>query len=188
MAYYCLYSGKKDNIDRTIGLTNIKYALQNRTGEYAKAMYEDIQEIIRCYKSGTYKATIIMSGAVLEAFLLDWLSENDGVDYFVEPFLKEEVGENGLVFYRATSNLNDYINAIAAIEAPEWMEEKEKAHRIRKSRNVVHMKAFLKEEKDINEETCKDVIGYLQDIINKRIEEKCASLQLNYADYIIRKW
>lgn len=50
-------------------------------------MKEDIKELDACFASGAYKATLILTGSVLEAFLLDWLSEIDGKNYFEEPYI-----------------------------------------------------------------------------------------------------
>jgi hypothetical protein len=68
--------------------------------------------------------------------------------------------------------LSVYIDQIKEIERPDWMDSSEKAHFIRKSRNSVHAKVCLKEEIDINEETCSKVISYLTEIINSRMEKR----------------
>jgi hypothetical protein len=52
------------------------------------------------------------------------------------------------------------------------------AHRIRKGRNIVHPKCFIKSDKEIDEKTCKEVISYLEDIINKRIEAKLKNVEV----------
>ena len=44
----------------------------------------DMRELNACYKAKAYKATLILAGSILEAFLIDWLSEYDGVNYFDE--------------------------------------------------------------------------------------------------------
>ena len=47
------------------------------------------------------------------------------------------------------------------------MEEASKAHEIRKKRNLVHAKLCLKSD-EINEAVCREVIGYLEDVIKTR--------------------
>lgn len=160
-------------------LIKIKYAIKYREMEYAKAMQDDIQELRRCFDAKAYKSTLIMAGSILEAFLLDWLSEIDQEDYFKKSYCKKVVGDGGFESYKATSSLSDYIDAIAEIQAPEWLEEKNKAHKIRKGRNVVHPKCFIKSDREIDEKTCKEVISYLEDIINKRIEAKLKNIEVN---------
>ncbi|MBR1441020.1 MAG: hypothetical protein IJ589_07345, partial [Lachnospiraceae bacterium] len=93
------------------------------------SMKEDIKELDSCFSSGAYKATLILAGSVLEAFLLDWLSEIDGKNYFEEPY---EINGKKCEF------LSVYIDQIKEIERPDWMEPSEKDHFISKSRNSVH--------------------------------------------------
>ena len=53
------------------------------------------------------------------------------------------------------------------IERPNWIEEAEKAHEIRNKRNLVHAKLCMKSD-DVNEETCRQVIEYLKDVLKTR--------------------
>lgn len=122
----------------------------------------DIDELKRCYKIGAYKATLILAGSVLEAFLIDWLSEIKGINYFNSDTRKNP---------SHPANLVDYINAIKAIKKPHWMEEANKAHTIRLKRNVVHAKLCMKNTTEINAETCRMVIEYLMDIISTRYRD-----------------
>lgn len=78
-----------------------------------------------------YSATIVM-GSVLEAFLIDWLSEIDGKDYFNEPYLIPEKGNK-------RAGLIDYIDIIQK-KRPDWVDGAKKATNIRKKRNTVHAK------------------------------------------------
>ena len=54
------------------------------------------------------------------------------------------------------------------IKRPSWMREADKAHTIRKKRNVVHAKLCMSQTMQINADTCKMVIEYLMDIISTR--------------------
>lgn len=110
------------------------------------SMKEDIQELDICYASGAYKATLILSGSILEAFLLDWLSEIDGRNYFEEPYKIKVRKEDGTYRWEKKEQLNVYIEQIKELEKPDWMEPSEKAHFIRESRNSVHAKVCLKKE------------------------------------------
>ena len=125
----------------------------------------DISELEKCFGCGAYKATLIMAGSVLEAFLIDWLGELNGTNYFNEDYI---VQDRRFPNRRKRADLIDYIDAIEAIKRPEWMEEAEKAHKIRKDRNMVHAKLCLNSNRGIDEETCREVIGYLREIIETR--------------------
>ena len=120
-----------------------------------KIILADFDEVKRCYEVEAYKATLILAGSILEAFLIDWLSEINNVDYFrYNP--------------SAPDNLVGYINAIKEIKKPSWMEEADKANTIREKRNIVHAKLCMKNTTEINAETCRMVIAYLEDIISTR--------------------
>lgn len=125
----------------------------------AKMLTEDIEEINSCYKVKAYKATLILAGSVLEAFLIDWLSEIEHRNYFNVEYV---------VPGKKHPELYDYINAISEIKKPEWMIESQNAHEIRTKRNLVHAKLCLKKSNEINDETCKKVIEYLSGIIETR--------------------
>lgn len=122
----------------------------------------DIDELKKCYRCGAYKATLVLAGSVLEAFLTDWLSEIDGIDYF-------SVDTRNNPSY--PSDLKGFINAIKIIKRPSWMREADKAHTIRKKRNVVHAKLCMSQTMQINADTCKMVIEYLMDIISTRYRD-----------------
>ena len=69
------------------------------------------------------------------------------------------------------ADLIDYINEIKYIERPHWIDEANKAHEIRKKRNLVHAKLGINSD-ETNEETCRMVIDYLRDVIKTRgVEE-----------------
>ncbi len=124
---------------------------------------EDLKELNSCYKVKAYKATLILAGSILEAVLIDWLSEIKGIDYFENDY---SVKDKRTGKYRK-ANLCDYINEIKYIERPNWMIQADKAHEIRKKRNLVHAKLCLKSD-DINEKVCQEVIVYLKDILKTR--------------------
>lgn len=123
---------------------------------------EDIKELNICYSGGAYKATLILAGSIMEAILIDWLSEINQEDYFKHDYMVEKYGR------KQRGDLIDYINAIKEINRPHWMVEADYAHSIRKKRNLVHAKLCLKDDVAINDETCKEVIAYLKQIIRSR--------------------
>ena len=68
----------------------------------------DLTELRLCIKSRAYKAAIIMAGSILEAFLIDWLCEIDGKDYFSEDYIVIDKKYN----HPRRADLKDYINEI----------------------------------------------------------------------------
>lgn len=128
-----------------------------------KFLKEDIKELNTCFEHKAYKATLILAGSILEAVLIDWLSEIYGKNYFKVVLMNSNGRE---------ANLIDYINKIKGLKKPHWYHEAEKANEIRKSRNLVHAKLCLKEKTEINEDLCKEVIRYLIDVIKSRNSTK----------------
>ena len=159
-------------LPQTDDILKIKAQLYVSQSKEYKQVYElmlnDLNEIKSCLSVKAYKAAIILSGSVLEAFLLDWLSDRDGRDYFEEPYMIEVMGEDEKIHREKRSDLSTYIEQIKEIEKPNWMESSEKAHFIRRKRNNVHARLCLKEGTGINEKTCLSVIEYLREIIDTR--------------------
>ncbi len=124
---------------------------------------KDLTELRLCFKSKAYKAAIIMAGSILEAFLIDWLSEIDGKNYFKENY---EVYDKHLGI-RKRADLFDYINSIQALQKSSWNDAAKKATEIRKKRNLVHAKLYITES-EISKEICTEVINYLEYIVNTR--------------------
>lgn len=114
---------------------------------------KDLTELRLCFKAKAYKATIIMAGSILEAFLIDWLSEIDGINYFNK---KEE--RYGLLYY---------INRIHNLKKSTWDDAAKKAKKIRIKRNLVHAKLYI-DDNDISKETCTEVINYLEYVVKTR--------------------
>ena len=150
-------------------LDDARKVLAIRYERIDKMVNEDLGELERCLNVHAYKSVLILAGSVLEAFLLDWLSERDGRDYMTEPFYiykwNRKTQKNERI---QTSDLRDYINSIAELKRPEWMLDN--THTIRKRRNLVHARLQLNEDAEINSEMCSEVIGYLKDVIKKRQE------------------
>ena len=124
------------------------------------AFHGDLLELDKCFNAKAYKATLILAGSILEAFLIDWLSEIDGIDYFENPYIK-----NG----KQKDTLYEYIKSIEEINHPDWMKESEKALVIKDKRNLVHAKLCLNSNVSIDEKICREVITYLKEIIDARL-------------------
>lgn len=120
---------------------------------------EDLKELNICFRYKAYKAAIILAGSILEAVLIDWLSEIDGKNYFEETYYSPKDGKEG--------TLAIYIRDIKYIKRPNWMEEADKAYAIKDNRNKVHAKLCIKAN-DINEDLCRQVVKYLEDVLKTR--------------------
>lgn len=126
-------------------------------------LMSDMQELNACYKAKAYKATLILAGSILEAVLIDWLSEIKGKDFFSEEFMVKDRYTNKI----KRADLIDYINEIKYIKRPDWAVQAQEAHSIRKKRNLVHAKLCINND-EINETVCRQVIEYLQNILRTR--------------------
>ena len=149
-------------IDSIEDLFNIELASKIKVHndlQLRRFLADDLTELKTCYEGKAYKATLILAGSILEAVLIDWLSEIDGVDYFVKEYP---------VKGKYQAQLIDYINAIKKIKAPEWMEEARKSHEIRDKRNLVHARLCLKEDVEINDKTCRKILKYLVAVLKTR--------------------
>lgn len=150
----------EDAFNREV-ITKVTY-LCNDT--ISKILEEDMKEINTCYRAKAYKATLILCGSVLEAFLLDWLHELQPEENWLEK--QTYINKNGEI---RLVGLDYYINKVAKITKPQWMKEmKDNAFTIKDKRNLVHAKLCLKEDVQINDKICKDVISYLKEIIMER--------------------
>lgn len=124
---------------------------------------EDLKELNACFRAKAYKAAVILAGSILEAVLIDWLSEKHNKNYFKEKCIVTDRRTGK----KKQADLMNYIDEIKDIERPKWVEEASKAHLIRQKRNLVHAKLCLKADK-VDEAVCRQVIDYLKDVLKTR--------------------
>lgn len=120
---------------------------------------EDLKELNICFRYKAYKAALILAGSILEAVLIDWLSEIEGKNYFEETYYSKIDGKEG--------TLAIYIRDIKNIKRPHWRDAAVKAYLIKENRNKVHAKICIKDN-DISEDLCRQVMGYLEDVLKTR--------------------
>ena len=160
--YYELLSKLKRSDNETLeGILNTELVDNLRIYKSSilnKFLKEDIEELNICFKHKAYKATLILAGSILEAILIDWLSENDNENYFEKDYIK-----NG-----HKANLGDYIDKIKYLKKPHWYSEAYGADKIRENRNLVHAKLCLKKNVKIDQNLCLEVVQYLKDVIKSR--------------------
>ena len=116
-----------------------------------------------CYSNGAYKAAIILAGSILEAVLIDWLSEIKHTNFFLQAckLIDRESGKP------RRPTLQNYIEEIRYISRPDWDREADSAHEIRKKRNLVHAKLCVDESAVGKESACK-VIECLEQVLKTR--------------------
>lgn len=74
----------KDALDRNLAQRMELW----KTWQLRRLLAGNIRELSICYRNAAYKTAVIAAGSILEAVLIDWLSEIDQKDYFKEPYVK----------------------------------------------------------------------------------------------------
>jgi hypothetical protein len=111
----------------------------------------DLHEIEKCYKAGAYKASLVLCGSLLEALVLDWLSEVEQHDYFKDTDI---------------TNLESLINKLRSAERLS-QHEAHLAHDIRKKRNLIHPKNYIINS-PLEKSVCESVMQSLKPLIRRR--------------------
>lgn len=157
---------KAEKVEDILSIELLNTLKVHSANQLQKMLQDDWKELNECFRVKAYKATLILAGSILEAVLIDWLSEIKGENYFEKDYMVTD--RNGR---KKRADLIDYINEIKYIERPHWIDEATKAHEIRKKRNLVHAKLGINSD-EINEDSCRMVIDYLRDVIKTRgVEE-----------------
>lgn len=177
--YYVIGKDKNiETIEDALEVELIEKIKINRQALIKRLIEKDVKELDVCFSNKAYKASLTLVGSILEAVLLDWLSEIRGINYFEENlkkrrydkdlkcYVKDENG--GYKYTQKNADLIDYIDEIRDIKNPSWRREADEAHKIRQKRNLVHPKKYLEENIEVDEALCKEVIQYLKNIINSR--------------------
>lgn len=118
----------------------------------------DLNEVEICFNNGAYKSAIILCGSILEAVLLDWLSEYENTDNIFNIAISK--GGKDLALIKIIDKLEEVVK-------PRWYEAS-KAHEIRITRNMVHPKEYIKNNRKVTCEECKKIIDDLKDIIESK--------------------
>lgn len=133
-------------------LSELHSQLQETKNIQIRELFEvDLHEIEKCYKAGAYKACLVLCGSLLEALVLDWLSEIDNRDYFESEVI---------------TNLETMINKLKTAERLN-QHEAHLAHEIRKRRNLIHPKNYIANT-PLEKRVCVDVMESLKPLVAKR--------------------
>lgn len=122
-----------------------------------KLLQSDFAELEKCKQYKLYKSFLILSGSVLEAFLLDWLGEIENKDYFSAD--EEEYTLGKLIFEKMRKTHKDIFD-------PEIIK---KASYIKDKRNLVHPKVYFNNSESIDDTLCSEIISDLRVIFSKRL-------------------
>jgi len=135
-------------------LSELYGKLQSTKNIQIRELFElDLHEIEKCYKAGAYKASLVLCGSLLEALVLDWLSEVDQHDYFKDTDV---------------TNLESLINKLRSAERLS-QHEAHLAHVIRKKRNLIHPKNYIANT-PLEQKVCEEVMNSLKPLVVKRYE------------------
>lgn len=116
---------------------------------------DDLNEVDKCFQVEAFKSVVVLSGSILEAILLDWLSEVSKVNYLTS---KETI---------------DLFNVIEKLNQEKYLSAylKDAAHKIRQQRNMVHPKLYMKSKDQLNKQVASEVLTDLRKILSKRLGE-----------------
>ena len=121
-----------------------------------KILRTDFNELEKCKQYRLYKSFLILSGSILEAFLLDWISEIENKNYFD---LDEEEYTLGKLIWKKLKQAHPDVFDSELIK---------KAIEIKDKRNLVHPKAYFNSLDKIDSKVCDDVLRDLREIFSKR--------------------
>lgn len=121
-----------------------------------KILRTDFSELEKCKQNKLYKSFLILSGSILEAFLLDWISEIENKNYFD---LDEEEFTLGKLIWKKLKQ------AHPDVFDPELIR---KASEIKDKRNLVHPKVYFNSLDKIDSKVCDEVLNDLREIFSKR--------------------
>ena len=135
-------------------LSELHSKLQATKNTQIRELFElDLHEIEKCYKAGAYKASLVLCGSLLEALVLDWLSEVDQHNYFEDTDI---------------TNLESLINKLRSAERLS-QHEAHLAHDIRKKRNLIHPKNYIVNS-PLEKSVCESVMNDLKPLVARRYE------------------
>lgn len=127
---------------------------------------DNLKEMDVNIQSKAFRSAVIMAGSNLESFMIDWVGEVDGKNYFLEKFRTAEIDGRKV---KLPMTLNDAIDRLHLLNK-KWDAFKD-AQSIRDLRNSVHPSVYLKDAKSITEKDCNTAKKKLQSIVESRYED-----------------
>jgi len=121
-----------------------------------KILRTDFNELEKCKQNKLYKSFLILSGSILEAFLLDWIGELENKNYF--DLDEEEYTLGKLIWKKLKQAHPDVFDADLIKRASE----------IKDKRNLVHPRVYFNSLEKIDSKVCDEVLNNLREIFSKR--------------------
>lgn len=123
----------------------------------------DFTELNICYAHKAYKAATILAGALLEMFVIDWLSEIDNQNYF--KYSLSYIDDIGNIRF---ADFKKYLEELDKRLNGKWSSTKLLADGIREKRNSVHVNVSLRHPENVTAASCDKTIKDLETIIKSR--------------------
>lgn len=147
-----LISSKNDNgrLEDSFLLEELEKLRISKRVMIERLIKEDLKELKVCIDKGLYKASMVICGSILEAVILDWLSESEKHDYYHDEM---EISLSKALFLLNQLGELDYevLNA---------------AHNIRKMRNLIHPRNYIQNQGKVTKRGCKKLLTELKIVIN----------------------
>lgn len=110
---------------------------------------EDLKELKVCIDKGLYKSSMVICGSVLEAVILDWLSETEKHDYYASD---EQISlSKAITLLKNLGELDD--------------ETVKAAHNIRTMRNLIHPRNYFQNQGKVTNRECKKLLAQLKVVV-----------------------
>ncbi|MBA6292857.1 hypothetical protein H4J58_13145 [Colwellia sp. MB3u-70] len=114
-----------------------------------KLIKDDLKELKVCIDKGLYKSSMVICGSILEAIILDWLSETEKHDYYRDD--AEMTLSKGITLLKKLGELDyETVNA---------------AHNIRVMRNLIHPRNYFQNQGKVTRRECIKLLEQLKQVI-----------------------
>jgi hypothetical protein len=147
-----LIAAKEDNgaLQDSFLLEELEKLRISKRAKVERLIKGDLKELKVCIDNGLFKASMVISGSILEAVILDWLSETEKNDYYSD---ETEIRLNDAILLLNKSGEidRDVLNA---------------AHNIRRMRNLIHPINYLKNQGKVTRRECKKLLDDLNIVID----------------------
>lgn len=153
----------KDALDRSLAQRMELW----KTWQLRRFLAGDIRELNICYRNGAYKTAAIAAGSILEAVLIDWLSEIDQRDYFKEPYVKQKASGETVSLKLGIGLCIDMILRYQKSAGHDWKAAAGCVERVQAARNRVHATLSMKKG-PVDKEQASKVISDLKVVLASR--------------------
>ncbi|WP_105618620.1 DUF4145 domain-containing protein [Vallitalea okinawensis] len=137
-------------------MANLLTSIMNtRYKKLKKIIESDLVEIAKCINVGAFKSSIIMCGSVLEGILIDWISDTEKHDKYIEK------KDSEIKLYRIIEELRNTTVKKEIVNL---------AHIIRKRRNAVHPKRVYEDGIEFSKDMAFDTLKSLEKIVESRFQ------------------